>query len=104
MLGDEYGTASNIKSRITRLSVLAAITSAQQRLKLYTCVVSGYPVASFVLLVSLSLAVDVGGEGLARRARPQAEERKAKPPPALLPPAAAPPPNARSLLQNRNVH
>lgn len=36
MLGDEYGTASNIKSRITRLSVLAAITSAQQRLKLYT--------------------------------------------------------------------
>eukprot|EP00216_Chloropicon_sp_CCMP2111_P000583 CAMPEP_0198237132 /NCGR_PEP_ID=MMETSP1446-20131203/2968_1 /TAXON_ID=1461542 ORGANISM="Unidentified sp, Strain CCMP2111" /NCGR_SAMPLE_ID=MMETSP1446 /ASSEMBLY_ACC=CAM_ASM_001112 /LENGTH=426 /DNA_ID=CAMNT_0043919165 /DNA_START=12 /DNA_END=1289 /DNA_ORIENTATION=+ len=35
MLGDEYGTASNIKSRVNRLSVLAAITSAQQRLKLY---------------------------------------------------------------------
>jgi peptide chain release factor subunit 1 len=27
--------ASNIKSRVNRLSVLAAITSAQQRLKLY---------------------------------------------------------------------
>ncbi len=35
MLADEYGTASNIKSRVNRLSVLAAITSAQQRLKLY---------------------------------------------------------------------
>ena len=36
MLGDEYGTASNIKSRVNRLSVLAAITSCQQRLKLYS--------------------------------------------------------------------
>ena len=35
MLGDEYGTASNIKSRVNRLSVLAAITSTQQKLKLY---------------------------------------------------------------------
>jgi peptide subunit release factor 1 (eRF1) len=35
MLQDEYGTASNIKSRVNRLSVLSAITSAQQRLKLY---------------------------------------------------------------------
>lgn len=35
MLGDEYGTASNIKSRVNRLSVLGAITSTQQRLKLY---------------------------------------------------------------------
>ncbi|KAJ3087644.1 Electron transfer flavoprotein alpha-subunit [Quaeritorhiza haematococci] len=35
MLADEYGTASNIKSRVNRLSVLAAITSTQQRLKLY---------------------------------------------------------------------
>lgn len=35
MLGDEIGTASNIKSRVNRLSVLAAITSTQQRLKLY---------------------------------------------------------------------
>lgn len=35
MLGDEYGTASNIKNRVNRLSVLSAITSAQQRLKLY---------------------------------------------------------------------
>ncbi|KAI9345548.1 peptide chain release factor eRF aRF subunit 1 [Obelidium mucronatum] len=36
MLADEYGTASNIKSRVTRLSVLSAITSTQARLKLYT--------------------------------------------------------------------
>merc|ERR1719253_1335444 len=35
MLGDELGTASNIKSRVNRLSVLGAITSVQQRLKLY---------------------------------------------------------------------
>lgn len=36
MLAQEYGTASNIKSRVNRLSVLAAITSTQQRLKLYS--------------------------------------------------------------------
>ncbi|KAJ1958873.1 translation termination factor eRF1, partial [Dipsacomyces acuminosporus] len=36
MLATEYGTASNIKSRVNRLSVLSAITSTQQRLKLYT--------------------------------------------------------------------
>ena len=36
MLTQEYGTASNIKSRVNRLSVLAAITSTQQRLKLYS--------------------------------------------------------------------
>ncbi|BAO39689.1 Eukaryotic peptide chain release factor subunit 1 [Kluyveromyces marxianus] len=36
MLTDEYGTASNIKSRVNRLSVLSAITSTQQKLKLYT--------------------------------------------------------------------
>ncbi|KAI5190157.1 peptide chain release factor subunit 1 [Nematocida sp. AWRm77] len=36
LLTDEYGTASNIKSRVNRLSVLSAITSAQQRLKLFT--------------------------------------------------------------------
>ncbi len=41
MLGDEYGTASNIKSRVNRLSVLGAITSAQQRLKLYNRVCGG---------------------------------------------------------------
>ncbi|CAA2970627.1 eukaryotic peptide chain release factor subunit 1-3-like [Olea europaea subsp. europaea] len=35
MLAEEYGTASNIKSRVNRQSVLGAITSAQQRLKLY---------------------------------------------------------------------
>ncbi|RXK35519.1 peptide chain release factor 1 [Tremella mesenterica] len=35
MLTAEYGTASNIKSRVNRQSVLAAITSTQQKLKLY---------------------------------------------------------------------
>jgi len=35
MLADEYGTASNIKSRVNRLSVLSAIKSTQERLKLY---------------------------------------------------------------------
>mmetsp|Transcript_29322 Transcript_29322/g.72404 ORF Transcript_29322/g.72404 Transcript_29322/m.72404 type:complete len:290 (+) Transcript_29322:186-1055(+) len=35
MLSDEYSTASNIKSRVNRLSVLSAIVSTQQRLKLY---------------------------------------------------------------------
>merc|ERR1719421_2166275 len=35
MLGDEYGTAQNIKSRVNRLSVLSAIKSTQERLKLY---------------------------------------------------------------------
>ena len=36
MLADEYGTASNIKSRVNRLSVLGAISSVQHRLKLYS--------------------------------------------------------------------
>ena len=35
MLAEEFGTASNIKSRVNRQSVLGAITSTQQRLKLY---------------------------------------------------------------------
>ncbi|CAD6585312.1 MAG: Polypeptide release factor (eRF1) in translation termination [Tremellales sp. Tagirdzhanova-0007] len=35
MLTAEYGTASNIKSRVNRLSVLSAITSTQQKLKLF---------------------------------------------------------------------
>jgi len=35
LLTEEYSAASHIKSRINRLSVLSAITSAQQRLKLY---------------------------------------------------------------------
>ena len=36
MLADEQGTASNIKSRVNRLSVLSAITSTLARLKLYS--------------------------------------------------------------------
>nr|UXY87824.1 eukaryotic release factor 1 [Cryptomonas curvata] len=35
MLSEEFATASNIKSRVNRLSVLSAIISTQQRLKLY---------------------------------------------------------------------
>lgn len=35
MLVDEYGTASNIKSRVNKQSVLGAITSAQHKLKCY---------------------------------------------------------------------
>ena len=35
MLTDEFGTATNIKSRVNRQSVLTAITTAQQKLKLY---------------------------------------------------------------------
>lgn len=38
MLTDEYGTASNIKSRVNRLSVLSAITSTQQKLKLFNSI------------------------------------------------------------------
>ena len=36
MLNDEMGTATNIKSRVNRQSVLGAITSTMQRLKLYS--------------------------------------------------------------------
>ena len=36
LLTDEMGTATNIKSRTNRQSVLSAITSTQQRLKMYT--------------------------------------------------------------------
>ncbi|KTW32549.1 peptide chain release factor 1 [Pneumocystis jirovecii RU7] len=35
LISDEYGTASNIKSRVNRLSVLGAITSTREKLKLY---------------------------------------------------------------------
>eukprot|EP01083_Nonionella_stella_P034007 93074_1 len=35
LLLQEHGTASNIKSRVNRLSVLSAITSVRERLKLY---------------------------------------------------------------------
>ena len=35
LLAEEFGTTSNIKSRVNRLSVLSAITSTQQKLKLY---------------------------------------------------------------------
>lgn len=47
MLGDEFGTASNIKSRVNRQSVLGAITSAQQRLKLYNKVDLSFSLIAF---------------------------------------------------------
>ncbi|KAF8655794.1 hypothetical protein AX16_002880 [Volvariella volvacea WC 439] len=57
MLTQEYGTASNIKSRVNRLSVLAAITSTQQRLKLYNKV----PPNGLVLFVG-TILTDEGKE------------------------------------------
>lgn len=57
MLTQEYGTASNIKSRVNRLSVLAAITSTQQRLKLYNRV----PLNGLVLFVG-TILTDEGKE------------------------------------------
>lgn len=51
MLADEYGTASNIKSRVNRLSVLGAITSVQQRLKLYTKGMWNYIFISTLVLI-----------------------------------------------------
>jgi peptide subunit release factor 1 (eRF1) len=59
MLGDEYGTASNIKSRVNRLSVLGAITSAQQRLKLYNKV--RLPAADAAMACCLEAAGTGGG-------------------------------------------
>lgn len=50
MLADEFGTASNIKSRVNRLSVLGAITSVQHRLKLYTKGNHNYPQGCFANL------------------------------------------------------
>ncbi|EJD06099.1 peptide chain release factor eRF/aRF subunit 1 [Fomitiporia mediterranea MF3/22] len=57
MLTQEYGTASNIKSRVNRQSVLAAITSTQQRLKLYSRV----PPNGLVLFVG-TILTDEGKE------------------------------------------
>lgn len=47
LLTEEYGAAGNIKSRVNKLSVLSAITSAQQKLKLYKFV----PKNGLVLLI-----------------------------------------------------
>ena len=57
MLTHEYGTASNIKSRVNRLSVLSAISSAQARLKLYNRV----PPNGLVLYVG-TILTDEGKE------------------------------------------
>jgi len=56
IIKDEYGTASNIKSRVNRLSVLGAITSTQQRLKLYTRV-PGIFVITIIIIILLLLSL-----------------------------------------------
>lgn len=54
MLVDEYGTASNIKSRVNRLSVLSAITSAQQKLKQFKNVPeNGLAIFSGTILINM---------------------------------------------------
>jgi peptide chain release factor subunit 1 len=57
MLTQEYGTASNIKSHVNRLSVLTAITSTQQRIKLYNRV----PPNGLVIFVG-TISTDEGKE------------------------------------------
>ncbi|KAH7914055.1 peptide chain release factor eRF1/aRF1 [Hygrophoropsis aurantiaca] len=57
MLTQEHGTASNIKSHVNKRSVLAAITSTQQRLKLYNRV----PPNGLVLFVG-TILTDEGKE------------------------------------------
>ena len=60
MLGDEFGTASNIKSRVTRQSVLSAITSTQQKLKIYTRVPpNGLVVYCGMIITGACLSVDL---------------------------------------------
>ncbi|KAL6210894.1 hypothetical protein ACLB2K_016124 [Fragaria x ananassa] len=54
MLDNEYGTASNIKRRVNRQSVLCAIKFAQQRLKLYNKV----PPNGLVLYVGTIVSED----------------------------------------------
>ena len=75
MLTQEYGTASNIKSRVNRLSVLAAITSTQQRLKLYNRV----PPNGLVLFVG-TILTDEGKEKKVYTPFPPAQQpRKVSP-------------------------
>jgi len=57
MLTQEYSAASNIKSRVNRTFVLAAIASAQQRLKLY----NRTPPNGLVLFVG-TISTDEGKE------------------------------------------
>jgi len=56
MLSDEIGTASNIKSRVNRLSVQSAITSAIQKLKTYDRV----PVNGLVLYYGTTYDDNIG--------------------------------------------
>ena len=64
MLAEEFGTASNIKSRVNRLSVLSAITSTQQRLKLYSKVPpNGLVIYCGEILTPEGKAIKAGGKG-----------------------------------------
>lgn len=57
MLAVEFGTASNIKSRTNRLSVLGAITSVQARLKLYNRGESSYDFSGYYKFFFLKFRV-----------------------------------------------
>jgi len=70
MLGDEFGTASNIKSRVNRQSVLGAITSAQQRLKLYNRVSSVHGIwIAFKIALQVVVIISSRDAGAAQRPR-----------------------------------
>ena len=66
MLLEEFGTASNIKNRVNRQSVLGAITSAQQRLKLYNRYSPRLPRRSFLGCFDVEVAVSVCAKSYTR--------------------------------------
>ena len=61
LLRDEYGTASNIKSNVTRKNVLDAIVKAQQKLKLFKD-----PGEKGIVIFTGALPQDGGGPGTER--------------------------------------
>jgi peptide chain release factor subunit 1 len=61
LLRDEYGTASNIKSNVTRKNVLDAIVKAQQKLKLFKD-----PGENGIVIFTGALPQDGGGPGTER--------------------------------------
>lgn len=58
MLATEIGTASHIKSRVNRQAVMSAITSAKERLKLY----SRTPTNGLVIFCGTVIGEDGGSE------------------------------------------
>ena len=99
MLANEYGTASNIKSRVNRQSVLAAITSAQQRLKLYTRVGGGWRGVCGSAVSSACACKHMRDEearaGASARACAQGRSHPAPHPQEIRPTSPAPPPRPR---------